>query len=235
MRNLLKINVVLFCFIFITSCENEEITKQNEELNLEFEYSLYNSKESLFSTLEKTNLKKYNLKSTGLSEFENAIEIINEEYGTGIYVSDFDQFLIDNPSATIDDMLQGDYITQGQYNIISGFFDDLDKYNFDESIDRLEERVLAMNLTSNEFEKYNYFVNGLMVTNDYYLNQGVNIFSRGNSYEASAARTDASCAVAIASNAISTLGLTSCAVPGPWCAVAVVGKGLSLAGIFLSC
>ncbi len=232
MKNL--INAVLFLAvvgIVFTSCENDA----GDAISNEFDYSLYNNKESLFSTLEKTNLNKYSSKSSGSSEFENAIEIINEEYGTNVYVTDFDQFLIDNPAASIDDILQENYISQEDYNVITSFFNDLITYDFDESIENLESRILTMNLNPNAFEKYNFLVNNLMVINDYYSNQGIDIFYQTTSNKALAAKMGGGCAVAIASNAVSTIGLATCGVPGPWCALAIVAKGLSLAGTYFSC
>lgn len=217
--------------LVVSSCKTDDENLTNNQ----FDYSVYNSKTELFKTLDKINLKKTNSKVTGLAAYEDAIETINEDYGTNASVTEFDQYLINNPNATIDDCIQNGYISQQDYNVVNGFFEDLDTYNFNQSIQRLQTRILNQNYSPSEFEKYNFFVNALMVTNDYYLSQGVDIFAQAGANKNIASKMSAGCAVSIASNAISTYGLTSCFVPGPNCWVAIVGKGLSLAGIFLSC
>ena len=217
--------------LVVSSCKTDDENLTNNQ----FDYSVYNSKTELFKTLDKINLKKTNSKVTGLGAYEDAIETINEDYGTNASVTEFDQYLINNPNATIDDCIQNGYISQQDYNVVNGFFEDLDTYNFNQSIQRLQTRILNQNYSPSEFEKYNFFVNALMVTNDYYLSQGVDIFAQAGANKNIASKMSAGCAVSIASNAISTYGLTSCFVPGPNCWIAIVGKGLSLAGIFLSC
>ena len=226
------LNYALFALLLVVSSwktDDENLTTNK------FDYSVYNAKNGLFNTLNKINLKKTNSRVSGLAAYEDAIETINEEYGTNAYVTEFDQYLMANPNATIDDCIQNGYINQQDYNVVNSFFDDLDTYNFDQSIQRLQTRILNQNYSPSEFEKYNFFVNALMVINDYYLSQGVDVFAQAGANKNIASRMSAGCAVSIASNAISTYGLTSCFVPGPNCWVAIVGKGLSLAGIFLSC
>src|SRR5690625_251506 len=230
MKMISRTTMVLIFSIALFSCSKEEIIL-NSDLSAtdnvanrfsenEFDFSIYKSKESLFKILETLDFDQINL--------TEAIEEINSVYGTNIYETDFDEFLKGNPYSSIDDYYKMGFIDHEEFNIINRFFEDLDIFHFDQSLERLQERILKQNYSQEEFEKYNFLVNSLLIINDYY-NKGQN----GDG--AILARMGAGCAVAIASNGIATLGLSSCAVPGPWCGVAIVGKALSMAGVYLSC
>lgn len=113
------LNYALFALLLVvSSCKTDD---ENLTTN-KFDYSVYNAKNGLFNTLNKINLKKANAKVSGLAAYEDAIETINEEYGTNAYVTEFDQYLMDNPNATIDDCIQNGYINQQDYNVVNGFF-----------------------------------------------------------------------------------------------------------------
>ncbi|WP_143093370.1 hypothetical protein [Halpernia frigidisoli] len=215
----------------MSSCRTSNDTLPNQKFN----YDAYNAKNALFTTLNKVNLKKNVAKTTNLNEYENALATINDEFGTNVSKTEFDEYIINNPTSTIDDFVQSGYISQDEYNIVDSFFTDLETYNFDEAKTRLETRILDKNYSNSEFQKYNFLVNQLMITNDYYVSHGVDIFAKAGTNKNISKRISASCAVSIAANAISTYGLMSCFVPGPNCWVALAGKGLSLASIFLSC
>ena len=220
--------LVVFTILMFNSCN-----KSAKDLaSNAFDYCIYNCKESLFYTLEKINFNNSELKS-GLSKFEATVRIINTEYGTDVYISEFDQFLANNPNASIGHMLNEGFITQMEYDVVTLFFSFLESYNFEESIENLKSSILAMNLESFDFKKYNDFVNSLLIINDYYLEHDVDIFSQNTMKSATVIR--AGCAVAVASNSVATISLASCSVPGPWYALAVVGKGLALAGLYFSC
>ncbi len=225
----------LFMALIITvfiSCSKEEssISMQEETIDLAFNYELYEDKTSLFETLKRIDFNNEDNRNNNISDFEEAISIINNNYGTDLYPTQLDLFQMENQNAGLEYISQIGYLDAQEYNIINSFFVDLIDYDFNQSITRLENRILALNLEQEEFDKYNFLVNTLMITNDYYLSQGVDIFTEiGNS------RISGSCAVAIAANAVSTYGLTSCIVPGPNCWAAILGKGLSLLGMFLSC
>ncbi len=101
--------------------------------------------------------------------------------------------------------------------------------------------ILNRDLSSTEFEKYNNLVNTIMIVNDYYFRKGIDIFAISNANIDTSITTrgrgkmSTGCAVALLANSVSTLGLTSCFVPGPQCAIAAIGKGLSLAGLYYGC
>jgi len=149
-------------------------------------------------------------------------------------VTDFDLHLIENKNGNLDYYFQQGFITKTDYTLLKHFFADLEVLNFEESIQRLESEILELNLDTQDFKKYNDFLNTLMIVDDFYKQKGIHLFenvaNRSMNKEMSPG-----CAVAIAANGVSTLGLTSCIVPGPNCALAVVGKGLSLLGMYYSC
>jgi len=231
MKKRTYLTMTLFLALLTISCSKEEATiiQQEGALNLNFDYKVYENKEILYQTLKKIELNNNGNRNNTVDDFEEALNIINTDYGTDLTTTQLDLYQINNPSIGLETLSQNGYIDSQEYIIINSFFIDLNDYNFNESIQRLEDRVIAMNLDYEEFDKYNFLVNTLLITNDYYLSQGIDIFSEIG------LRVSGSCAVAIAANAVSTYGLTSCIVPGPNCWAAIIGKGLSLLGMFLSC
>lgn len=210
----------------IISCNDDDSLSQRE-----FDYSVFNNREILYSELGKLSLNK---NSSNEDDFQNSVDAINEALSTNIEITDFDLFQKEHIYADLDTYLYEGYISSKDYDIINDFISDLNLNSFEVSIRNLENKILNMNLNDSEFKKYNDFINSLLITDDYYKQKGINIFTNNNS-GVSNKGGGAGCAVAIAANAVSTLGLGSCVVPGPNCALAVVGKGLSLLGIYYSC
>lgn len=230
MKLISKITFVLIIVIVLSSCNKEEMISSsdfsavdniaNRISKNEFDFSVYENKESLFKILKSMDFDQIKL--------NEAIKEINSAYGTNIYETDFDQYLKDHPYSNIEDYYKMGFINHEEFEMINSFFNDLDIFDFDQSLKRLQEKILNLNYSSEEFEKYNLLVNNLLIVNEYYGKDK-------NDDGMVQARMSAGCAAAIASNGIATVTLSSCAVPGPWCGLAIVGKALSMAGVYLSC
>ncbi|HAD96121.1 MAG TPA: hypothetical protein DCG19_01885 [Cryomorphaceae bacterium] len=210
------------------SCSKKDKATTEEENNYlkseSFSTEVYDNRDALYATLNDMNLGET---GDNHADLVHAVSVINEDLGTNIEVYSFDDYMMDNP-VSLDEYLSEGIISDMDHDIILGFQQNLEIHSFDEAIDLLIEDIESRQLSTEEFEKYTKMVNALMIAEDFYNNGG---WQSGKT----AASISAGCAVALASNAVATLSLSSCAVPGPWCAVAVVGKGLSLAGVALSC
>lgn len=216
----------------ISKKENKNCANDSQREN-SFDYDVFNQRGKLFSILEKIDLSPVyhqNIETINYEPLENALDSINDSLGTNLSVTSFDMYQVENQDKNLSDYLNEGFLSQQEHDILAVFLTDIEIYSFEQSIENLENHINSLNLNSDDFDKYNDFVNVLMIIDDYYVEQGINIFSSVGRPEISAG-----CATAIASNAVATLSLNSCFVPGPWCAVAVAGKALSLAGIYFSC
>ncbi len=209
--------------------------KENKSISSvkSFNYDMYEMRESLFTILEQSNVENQKSVLTRDKKFENTLNNLSIHFDEVLVRNEFDDYQIQNPNATLYNYLENSFITPLNYELITMFLNQLNTNDFAESINILEQEILNKQLNEQQFNRYNFLVNTLMVTNDFYQNKGIDIFQTNNNLIR--AQISAGCAVAIASNAISTYGLTSCFVPGPNCWIAIAGKGLALAGIWLSC
>lgn len=222
--------LVLTGGIILVSCKKNI----NDESPEQFDFAMFENRSSLFDFFNVNKINFSDNRNYTIEDFESVLESLNEEYNTNLFVTQFDLYLIDNPDATIDEMLEHGYLTNQQYLMINSFFEDLDFYTFDEALERLRVQALRSDFSAELKEQYVFFVNTLMIMEDYYSTRGIDIFNVSDNKASTASQT-AGCAVAIASNAVATVSLNSCFVPGPWCWVAVAGKALSLAGMYFSC
>lgn len=242
----MKKNYLLFILTLsiFYSCANESSSTLEEA---KFDNSVYNERELLYSAMDKIDSKiKEQDVITRSSEnsmvlFEECIDYLNEDFGTDLTILQIDIFQIENPGATINDFKLQGFITDTDEEIIETFFTYLDNNNLESSLNLLRNYIINRDISSTEFEKYNNFVNTIMIVNDYYFTKGIDVFAISTENIDTSITTrgrrsmSMGCAVAILANSTATIGLTSCFVPGPLCAVAAIGKGLSLAGIYFGC
>lgn len=235
--------IILVCSIltlFATSCRNENNTESQKEdaistaklVNDPFDYTVFNNRSSLYTTMDEIEIIYQNPNLSKDEKFSEAIDELNTDYDASLNRNSFDQYLIDNSSSlTLEDLSNQENISETDYELLNNFFTYLQTDSFDDALDKLKEDIIDKKFSSEEFKKYNSFVNCLMIANDYYERKGIDIF-HGSEL---AKKPSPGCALAIAGNAISTLSLNSCFAPGPWCAVAIIGKGISLASLYYSC
>lgn len=234
--------LILILSVFF-SCRNETLNKSEQ---MRFDYSVFNARKSLYSTLTKIdNIIKQKkatarLEESSISMYQESIDNLNNEYGISLTILPVDIYQIENPDATIDDFQSQGFITSTDEEIINNFYTYLDTNDLDQSLNLLRSDIQNRNLTYDEFQKYNDFVNAIMIVNDYYLANGIDIFAVEADFLASSTTArrrglSMGCTIAILSNSVATAGLSSCFVPGPNCAIAVIGKGLALAGLYYGC
>jgi len=224
----------ILTLMLVISCNNDRESVSHEE-TLKFDYSAYNNRQSLFPIIS-SGLKTNKLgDNSQYEEFLSSVDKINTQYGTNVEVTDFDKYLIETQDTDLENFLAKGFISKTDYSILDTFFNNLEKNDFETSVRNLEADILSRNFTKEEFKKYNDFVNGLLIINDYYKERGVDIFKVSKNEAGKGRPFTTGCALSLAGNAVSTLGLTSCIVPGPNCAVAAIGKVISLVSIYYSC
>ncbi|SEW47755.1 hypothetical protein SAMN05421841_3614 [Chryseobacterium wanjuense] len=119
-------------------------------------------------------------------------------------------------------------LTANDEFVVNRFAEYYVKDDFDTAIKKLQEDILTLDLDDAEFARYNQFVNVMIIMEQHEVEK---------STTGKINKRAIGCAVAVAANAVSTLGLYACAVPTPalpaGCGVAIAGKLLSYAGMLL--
>ncbi len=132
-----------------------------------------------------------------------------------------------------DEITRSNYqLTANDQIVVNKFAEYYVKDDFDTAIEKLQNDILALDLDDAEFDKYNQFVNVMIIMEKHETSKA----STGN-VSAKINKRAIGCAVAVASSVIGTFGLYACAVPTPalpaGCAIAIAGKLLSYAGMML--
>lgn len=119
-------------------------------------------------------------------------------------------------------------LTANDEFVVNRFAEYYVKDDFNTAIKKLQGDILTLDLDDTEFARYNQFINVMIIMEQHEVQKSTN--ARIN-------KRAIGCAVAVAANAVSTLGLYACAVPTPalpaGCGVAIAGKLLSYAGMLL--
>ena len=118
-----------------------------------------------------------------------------------------------------------DYLNQNEKNLIDNFDNNVKISGFDVALNQLQNEILNLNLSSEEFQKYNAFVNILLLIDNY----NPDLFVQN-----SAQARMSPCAKAIAANALATIGLAACGT-GFLCAVAIAAKVLAMDAVMENC
>lgn len=201
---------------------------------LHFDYSIYDNRHIIYSVLDDLSLNSIDtvqVDTVNYLPLQNNIEYINNSLQTSLSINNFDRFQVENQEKDLDDYFNDGYLSHNEYNVLYEFLSKKVSLTFDDALDSTKSYILSLDLSVNEFKKFNDLINILMIIDEYYSNQGVDIFLTTYAKP----KISVGCALAIAGNATSTLGLNTCLFPGPNCALAVVAKAISLAGIYYSC
>lgn len=248
-----KMLFLIVSVIGLFSCRenNENVNEIGSQMltnTRKLDLTAYNNREKLYTVLESSHQgSKLNVFSTDNENIgsekeliEKNIEYINLQYGTNLEITQMDEYMMNNKShISTQDLLNKGFITQKDKEIIDFFGKSVEQSGFDVAIELLKNKVINSNLSDEEFKKYNHLVNTLMIVRDYYEYKENNFTSNKGGLVTFSSNKSTSmstgCALAIAGNSVATFGLSSCFVPGPNCAIAAIGKVISLAGIITSC
>lgn len=132
---------------------------------------------------------------------------MNSELGTSVSYPNLALDLIDYDREQILNLsLREGWINQTDIDLNNAFLADLTNNNFDIALSNFENNVLELNLSNQEFEKQNLFVNIVKSFND--IDSKLFKTQTSNNYQA---RGGWACAGAIFALAATTAGLSSCA------------------------
>lgn len=193
-----------------------------------FEYTIYeNHKNDFFDIL--SLLPNVSEEDATIADIQTIINVCNDKFRSNLELTNLDFDLVNHNSTEMESIYLNKGYLKAEYEIlIRDFHFDLDNYGFNTAISNLELSILELEPNEQKFSEYNLFVNSLMLMNELYSNNPNARIHWGWG-----------CGVAIASNALASYALVACVVPNPAtpgaCAVAVVGKALALAGVFLGC
>lgn len=249
MKNITFKIVFLSITVLFFSCSTEKIT--NSELEsfkpeYKFNYSLYNNNQKKIKNFLYENKDLIESKATedNIEIAQDIIYQINVEEGTSLELLQLDYDLLGDQYTDNSYFVSNGYISKTESNMISVFGNDIELYGFDRAIENLQANIIALQPNQEEFDKYNFLVNTMLLANlslEVFYESEPN-FDSPECLDCEFARSwwkAAGCGVAIASNAIATYSLVACAVPNPTtpaaCGVAVTAKVLSLAGVAFGC
>lgn len=205
--------LILLCFAIIQSCTTDEDNNYPKKWE-----SHSSNKKSHSSNKIGENL---NFDFTfSINEKENIIDYANNLSN-------------DEKLAFAEEVESSEYeLTSNDLFVINKFAEYYVKDDFDVAIEKLQADILSLDLEEAEFDKYNQFLNIMIVMEQHETDKVAT-----NSPNAKINKRAIGCAVAVGASVVSTLSLYACAVPTPalpaGCAVAIAGKLLSYAGMML--
>ncbi len=217
---------IFMAFTFLLfSCSRYDNDLNTE--NQKFDYTIYKS-------FNNTNFNKYfagnlNLKASTTQTLTNSINLINNDFQTNLQINPLDNQLILNKENNSSDIKSFEIIqnslTSEQRTLINNFENNIINNDFQYAINSLENEILSMNVSNEEFQKYNSFVNVLLLVDD---------FEDGYFDQQYTTNGLSPCAKAIIANALATIGLAACGT-GIFCAVAIAAKILALDAVLENC
>ncbi len=248
----IKLRLSLIVAVIMQSCSSI-IPFERDLSERKIDYTLYNSRENIFTVIGANKVNNIKTGSLQLSLnannsdkdylFKQDLISIEEKFNVNLELTEFDMYQIKNSgNLSLENYLKEGLINEIDYLFISEFQQDIGYYGLDDAIENIEKRILTSSLSEENINRYTLFLNTFLIANEYYLVKQIQKTSSikktsegGTVAKMEVSKEGAACAVSIAANAVSTYGLTSCFIPGPNCWGAIAGKALSLAGIYLSC
>ena len=195
MKNLLKISFLLILTISFNSWSEESF---NDEINSnKFDYSLFNSLKGIKVDIDYPESIK-NISS--IIEKNRAItNHINSELGVNLNLTNESvEYAAYNTDEIIEIGLREGFFEEHDKSIILQLDNDLSSLDFENSIQNFETKVLTLNLSSSEFEKYNTWANILKLINQENPNALVSNYQQKGCLGAILAYSGATVAVGVA-------------------------------------
>jgi hypothetical protein len=209
-------------------CKKESVQSEKKVVNSEREFDL-----AVFNEYKDFDFKKFVSKNgenkakdgnSDLVAFSQTVRRINDEFGTNLRVNSLDSQLILNQNIPPMDIIDN-YLTSQEITLVNDFSSNVVDYGFNRAIDMLKGSILRLNISDNEFQKYNSFVNVLHLLNNSDGDVFVNALSP--------------CSRAIVYYSMATVGLSACIAGGPFvvitCGVAIAAKAATYYEMILAC
>lgn len=191
-----------------------------------------------FETYKNTNLKigipENILNNKDINNrYEQINLIINTKLGSDIRLNDLDKlYLINYHFEGNNSKLPLNFLNENDLILINSFENDISLTNFNTAISNLKNNILLLKLNDIEFQKYNYFVNVLLLIE----NQEPGIISNSKNYSYRLANP---CDESIAAYSLATIGLSACWMTGPsaplFCGAAIAAKVLAYRAMIRDC
>lgn len=213
--------------VLFVSCSDESnlIEKQS------FDYSIYNNNKTTNIDFS-SGISNKSTESNTQDSFEEVLELINNEFGTNVSLNDLDEQYFKTKHAKSNETVNiNSYLNETDISLIENFNKNIKSLSFDETLTNFENNVLELNLSDNEFQKYNKLANVFlliensfpgMLANDTEISYRLHLKSKSD------------CAWAIASYTLATIGLASCAT-GWLCPVAIAAKIIAFRNMISAC
>lgn len=205
--------VIMSVFFLFSACtSNSDLTEQG------FDYEAYNTyKGSQFKVNIPDNINNQEDSREKYIEISN---IINNQLGTDLSLTILDeQYLSNAQSKNSQYNYESSYLSSTDLQLISQLESDLENNDFETAISNFESNVLALEISNEEFEKYNTIANVLRIAES----QEPGLFV-SNSQSGVANKAADPCGDAIISYTFATLGLASCGAVPILCALAIANK-----------
>lgn len=200
-------------FLFTACTSNSDLTKQS------FDYEAYNTyKGNQFKVTIPDNINNQEDSREKYIEISN---IINNQLGTDLSLTVLDEQYLNNAQNrnAQNNFYESSYLSSTDLQLISQLESDLENNDFETAITNFESNVLALEISNDEFEKYNKIANVLKIAES----QEPGLFV-SNNQSGVANRVADPCGDAIISYTFATLGLASCGAVPILCALAIANK-----------
>lgn len=207
--------------ILIVSCTQYDINNVSRS----FDYSIYDDYKNDSSKIKLNNNFGDLLYRTSIGDQNYAIlQDINKEYETNIVLpDDFLDLHLDMSSQEIQNKcLQLGYVTQQDLTLVNAFYENLENDGFNSAIDDFEDDVIALNLSNQEFERYNVFANSLKI-----LNNEIN-------FDEYVSRGWLACLTSVVSLGIAAFNLWTCLTPTR-CILSFVAYVIAALNVAINC
>lgn len=219
------LSIALAFLVLFVSCSDESTQVIDEK---SFDFTAF---ESYKNTSLKINIPNevLNIKNERL-KYEQINIILNSELNSDIVITELDElYLNDNQSKSNISEYPEVYLNDTDINLINSLESDLSSLDFNTAITNFQNNVIALNLSDVDFQKYNYFVNVLMLLE----NEEPGILTTSSYLSKSP------CGEAIAAYSLATIGLSACWMSGPaapfFCGAAIAAKVLAYRAMLRDC
>jgi len=146
------------------SCSQYEI--RNEVIERAVDFSIYDSYKN--GEIKLLEYKRSDKKLSNLNVYDDATKQVNEFYGTNIELPKnfFETFETNDKNYIKKTALKNGWINEKDLELADKIVEDITNESFDIAINNLQNKILTLNLTEEEFSKKNVFVNMLKIKND---------------------------------------------------------------------
>lgn len=200
------ISMILAVLVLYTSCNQYDSPLQEDARA--FDYSQYNSAKELmeekdYLSFDKKTLSHSNLNDITETEKTELLDVINKPFKENPIVQmEVLDYFYNSGEEIFEKGIKENTLTIKDEELISSFASDMVNMDFNKAIKNLEQNVLSLKITDLEFEKYNKFINQMLIVNRAVIDD----VDEGPGW---------ACAFAIASYTLATVAVGAACTPNP--------------------